>query len=146
MEKQKSNVLVRIKIKDDLLVSSWSNVEWEIKCRHLSFYTLSASATVKWRHTDSFCMILSKKYDFSLVWIFWERKSLVPSNFPDTQKEVDFKMEVLQNCSFFGVRSFRHISLVDYLLFSRPGNRTTLGPLRTYFYCCRIVGVIPVIL
>ena len=27
----------------------------------------------------------------------------------------------------------------------RPGNRATLGPLRTYFYYCRIVGLIPVI-
>ena len=28
---------------------------------------------------------------------------------------------------------------------TRPGNRATLGPLRTYFYYCTIVGLIPVI-
>ena len=27
----------------------------------------------------------------------------------------------------------------------RPGNKATLGPLRTYFYYCTIVGLIPVI-
>jgi hypothetical protein len=27
----------------------------------------------------------------------------------------------------------------------RPGNRATLGLLRTYFYYCRIIGLIPVI-
>ena len=27
----------------------------------------------------------------------------------------------------------------------RPGNRATLGLLRTYFYYCRIVGLVPVI-
>ena len=30
-------------------------------------------------------------------------------------------------------------------LFNRPGNRATLGLLRTYFYYCSIVGLIPVI-
>ena len=27
----------------------------------------------------------------------------------------------------------------------RPGNRATLGLLRTYFYYCRIVGLVPII-
>ena len=27
----------------------------------------------------------------------------------------------------------------------RPGNKATLGPLRTYFYYCKIVGLISVI-
>ena len=30
-------------------------------------------------------------------------------------------------------------------VYNRPGNKATLGPLRTYFYYCRIVGLIPVI-
>ena len=31
-------------------------------------------------------------------------------------------------------------------LYSRPGNRATLGLLRTYLFYCRIVGLVPVIL
>ena len=32
-----------------------------------------------------------------------------------------------------------------YRALNRPGNGATLGPLRTYFYYCTIVGLIPVI-
>ena len=34
---------------------------------------------------------------------------------------------------------------IQVRFFIRPGNRATSGPLRTYFYYCRIVGLIPFI-
>ena len=51
---------------------------------------------------------------------------------------IDFHMSV--NWCRFEYRYF-----VIIWTFIRPGNRATLGLLCTYFYCCRIVGMVPVI-
>ena len=46
---------------------------------------------------------------------------------------------------FIHVNHSLHKLLTPLCRYTRPGNRATLGLLRTYFYYCRIVGLVPVI-
>ena len=85
-------------------------------------------AHVKSASTKFFKHILHTYLDFSHVY-------LANSHFSQSKKTHEPR-----TCCIF-IQQFLSISLLSI----RPDNMATLGPLRTYFCYCRIVGLIPVI-
>ena len=85
-------------------------------------------AHVKSASTKFFKHILHTYLDFSHVY-------LANSHFSQSKKTHEPR-----TCCIF-IQQFLSISLLSI----RPDNMATLGPFRTYFCYCRIVGLIPVI-